>query len=180
MKKILVPAALLMLVLTGCASKTQKVPVAETTTTVTTQSTSTDVQIDGKKEVAYLCGTGSIKNPLRVMYGFQGQNVVAAQVNYQGALSPVMMRDVNDVSYNTFVSPEGISWQAALATKDTVDKVGAIRLVQPSKQNVNGKEQIIGQVVTQNCVIDDGSKATPNKKVQTTKTVTTKKVYKRK
>ena len=173
MKKVLVPAALLMLALTGCASKSHKTPVAKTTTTVTTQSTTTDVQIDG--------GNGSVKNPLRVMYGLQGQNIVAAQVSYQGALSPVLMRDTSDVNYNTFVSPQGITWKAALSNSDTVDRVGAVSLVQPARQIVNGQEQIVSQIVTQNCVIDDGRvTVAPTKKVRTTKTVTTKKVYKHK
>lgn len=181
MKKVLVPAALLMLALTGCASKAHKTPVAKTTTTVTTQSTKTDVQIDGRKEVAYLCGNGSVKNPLRVMYGLQGHNIVAAQVSYQGALSPVLMRDTSDVNYNTFVSPQGITWKAALSNSDTVDRVGAVSLVQPARQIVNGQEQIVSQIVTQNCVIDDGRvTVAPTKKVKTTKTVTTRKVYKHK
>jgi ABC-type Fe3+-hydroxamate transport system substrate-binding protein len=182
MKKVFIPAALLMLALTGCASKSHhKTPVAKTTTTVTTQSTTTNVQIDGKKEVAYLCGAGNVKNPLRVMYGLQGQNVVAAQVSYQGALSPVMMRDTSDVNYNTFVSPQGITWKTGLATSETVDKVGAVSLVQPTRQVVNGEEQIVPQIVTQNCNIDDGrTVVAPAKKVKTTKTVTTRKVYKRK
>lgn len=182
MKKVLIPAAMLMLALTGCASKSHhhRTPVAKTTTTVTTQSTTTDVQIDGKQEVAYLCGAGSVKNPLRVMYGFQGQNVVAAQVNYQGALSPVMMRDNSDVNYNTFVSPQGISWKTGLATKDTVDRVNAVGLVQPARQVINGQEQIAPQIVTQNCIIDDGRATTaPVTKVKKTKTVTTRKVYRK-
>ncbi|PIT52453.1 hypothetical protein [Snodgrassella alvi] len=188
MKKVLVPAVMLMLALTGCASKSHhKAPVTQsTTTTTTTAATTADVQIDGRKEVSYLCGTGNARNSLRVMYGLQGQNVVAAQVNYQGKLSPVMMRDSRDVNYNTFVSPEGITWKTAIATSDTVDKVDALGLVQPSKQIVNGQERIVPQIVTQNCVVDNGTNGTvatapaKTKTVKTTKTVTTKKVYKHK
>lgn len=183
MKKVLVPAVLLMLALSGCASKFHhKTPAAQSTTTV---ATTTNVQLDGRKEVSYLCGTGNAKNNLRVMYGLQGQNVVAAQVNYQDKLSPVMIRDARDVNYNTFVSPEGITWKTAVATSDTVDKVGALGLLQPSKQIVNGQERIVPQIVTQNCVVDNGAVAVAaapakTKTVRTTKTVTTKKVYKHK
>lgn len=184
MKKVLVPAVMLMLALTGCASKHHhKAPVAQSTTTTTTTASTDNVQIDARKEVSYLCGTGNAKNSLRVMYGLQGQNVVAAQVNYQGKLSPVMIRDARDVNYNTFVSPEGITWKTALATSDTVDTVGALGLVQPSKQVVNGQERIVPQIVTQNCVVDNGTVAAApakTKTVRTTKTVTTKKVYKHK
>ncbi|WP_239325981.1 hypothetical protein [Snodgrassella gandavensis] len=186
MKKVLVPAVMLMLALTGCASKHHhKAPVTQSTTTTTTATTA-DVQIDGRKEVSYLCGTGNARNSLRVMYGLQGQNVVAAQVNYMGKLSPVMMRDARDVNYNTFVSPEGIAWKTALATSDTVDTVDALGLLQPSKQVVNGQERIVPQIVTQNCVVDNGTIGTvasapvKTKTVKTTKTVTTKKVYKHK
>ncbi|MCX8746208.1 MULTISPECIES: hypothetical protein [Snodgrassella] len=184
MKKVLVPAVLLMIALTGCASKSHhKAPAAQSTATAA--ATTANVQIDGRKEVSYLCGTGNAKNNLRVMYGLQGQNVVAAQVNYQGKLSPVMMRDARDVNYNTFVSPEGITWKTAIATSDTVDKVGALGLLQPSKQVVNGQERIVPQIVTQNCVVDNGTVAVAaapakTKTVRTTKTVTTKKVYKHK
>ncbi|MCO6508516.1 MAG: hypothetical protein J6578_06965 [Snodgrassella sp.] len=184
MKKVLIPAVMLMLALTGCASKHHhKAPVAQSTTTTTTTASTDNVQIDARKEVSYLCGTGNDKNSLRVMYGLQGQNVVAAQVNYQGKLSPVMIRDARDVNYNTFVSPEGITWKTALATSDTVDTVGALGLVQPSKQVVNGQERIVPQIVTQNCVVDNGTVAAApakTKTVRTTKTVTTKKVYKHK
>jgi hypothetical protein len=184
MKKVLVPAVVLMLALTGCASKHHhKAPVAQSTTTTTTTASTDNVQIDARKEVSYLCGTGNAKSSLRVMYGLQGQNVVAAQVNYQDKLSPVMIRDARDVNYNTFVSPEGITWKTALATSDTVDTVGALGLVQPSKQVVNGQERIVPQIVTQNCVVDNGTVATApakTKTVRTTKTVTTKKVYKHK
>ncbi|PIT28414.1 hypothetical protein BGI37_02280 [Snodgrassella alvi] len=190
MKKVLVPAVILMLALTGCASKSHhKTPVVQSTTT-TTATTTDNVQIDARKEVSYLCGTDNVKNSLRVMYGLQGQNVVAAQVNYQGKLSPVMMRDTSDVNYNTFVSPEGITWKTAIANSDTVDQVSALGLLQPGKQIVNGQEKIVPQIVTQNCIVDNGTvavapvrtKVAParTKTVKTTKTVTTKKVYKHK
>lgn len=181
MKKVLVPAVLLMLAVTGCASKHHhKAPSAQVAVPA---ATTANVQIDARKEVAYLCGTGAAKNRLIVMYGLQGQNVVAAQVNYQGRLSPVMMRDARDVNYNTFVSPEGITWKTAIANSDTVDKVGALGLLQPSKQVINGQEKIVPQIVTQNCVIDNSTVAVApakTKTVKTTKTVTTKKVYKHK
>lgn len=179
MKKVLVPAVLLMLAVTGCASKHHhKAPSAQV---VVPAATTANVQIDARKEVAYLCGTGAAKNRLTVMYGLQGQNVVAAQVNYQGRLSPVMMRDARDVNYNTFVSPEGITWRTAIATSDTVDKVGALGLLQPVKRVVNGVENFDPQIVTQNCVVDNTVAAPANTKtVKTTKTVTTKKVYKNK
>ena len=186
MKKVFVPAVLLMLGLTGCASKNHhNAPAVQTpapaSTAVSAVPDRNTTNIDGKKEVFYLCGTGAAKTRLSAMYGLQGQNVVAAQVEYQGRLSPVMMRDPRDVNYNTFVSPEGITWRTAIATSDTVDKVGALGLLQPVKRVVNGVENFDPQIVTQNCVVDNTVAAPANTKtVKTTKTVTTKKVYKNK
>ena len=188
MKKVFVPAVLLMLVLTGCASKNHhNAPAVQTPapagTAVSAVPDRNTTNIDGSKEVFYLCGTGAAKTRLSAMYGLQGQNVVAAQVKYQDQLSPVMMRDPRDVNYNTFVSPEGITWRTAIATSDTVDKVGALGLLQPVKRVINGVETIDPQIVTQNCVVDNTvAVAAPanTKTVKTTKTVTTKKVYKNK
>lgn len=156
MKNILLPAAVLMLVLTGCAAKADKAPATKAAPTqpqAQTQPAQPEVRIDTRKEVAYLCG-GKAQNKLNVMYGLQGDDVVAAQVKYRNIISPVLFRNAAVTDNNTFTSDSGIVWSAAKATGATVDKVNGLRLLQPAKQVVNGKETIVSQVVTGNCKLD--------------------------
>lgn len=158
MKKVLLPAAVLMFALAGCAAKADKTPTTKAATTTAqsqaqTQPKEPDITIDTRKEVAYLCGAKA-QNKLNVMYGLKGNDVVAAQVKYQGALSPVLFRDTKITDSNTFTSESGIIWSAAQSTGATVDKVNGLRLLQPAKQTVNGKEVIVSQVVTGNCKLD--------------------------
>lgn len=158
MKKVLFPATILMLALAGCAAKADKTPDTQATPAATQPQVQTqpteDITIDTRKpEVAYLCGPRG-QNKLNVMYGLKDNEVVVAQVNYQGALSPILYRDVKITDSNTFTSKSGIIWSAAKSDATTVDKVNGLRLLQPAKQKVNGKEVIVSQVVIQNCKLD--------------------------
>ena len=108
--------------------------------------------IDGRKEVAYKCGDKG-QNPLTVMYGFKGGDVVVAQVKYQDKLSPGLFRVIGDNEQNSFTA-QGITWTAAKATPATVDKVDGDTLTQQAVEVVNGQQMPVSQIVTQACKLD--------------------------
>ncbi|MDF7676437.1 hypothetical protein PT286_06775 [Neisseriaceae bacterium ESL0693] len=196
MKKILLPAAALLLALTGCASHGDKSPATQSAAVPAATANPTvnpDMKIDSQKAIAYTCGTkGDTK--LTVMYGFSGDTVAAAQVELQGKATPVLLRVTNEGNYNKFMSasPEGFVWATPVATKSSLEQVNGLGLAQPSIQTVKGKQLIVPQVVTQNCQLDaqataalarqaETATAAPVKHVKKTKVIkTTKKVVKAK
>ena len=95
--KLIVPAVLAAVALTACSSGSKAKPEAKAAPTAQQQAQAQQAQapvpntlkvdsIDGTKEVHYKCGKDG-KEPLSVMYGFKGNEVVAAQVKYKGQLT---------------------------------------------------------------------------------------------
>ena len=115
--KLIVPAVLIATALSACGSSGSK-SKPETAPTPTAQQSAPAPEtpktmevnnIERTKEVAYKCGPNGT-DPLNVMYGFQGDEPVIAQVKYQGQLTPGLSRIVgtgNDV--NGFWG-EGVAW----------------------------------------------------------------------
>ena len=172
--KSIAPAALLLIALTGCASTEKK--AAESTAAPAPQAASTPApqaaapaapkvravtSIDGKKEVAYKCGDKG-QHPLNVMYGFQGKDVVVAQVKYQSKLSPNLLLVEDQADQNVFTS-NGISWIASKADASNVDKVDGNMLTQAGVTTVNGKQEQVTQIVTKYCKLDAAGTAKLNK-----------------
>lgn len=172
--KSIAPAALLLIALTGCASTEKK--AAEATAAPAPQAVSTPApkatapaapkvrtvtSIDGKKEVAYKCGDKG-QNPLNVMYGFQGKDVVVAQVKYQNKLSPNLLLVEDQADQNVFTS-NGIAWIAGKADANNVDKVDGNMLTQDGVTTVNGKQEQVTQIVTKYCKLDAAGTAKLNK-----------------
>ena len=161
--KLIIPALALSALLTGCGSmggsKAKAAPAASAATPAAqapaAQQEPATVQvdsIDGRKEVAYKCGDKG-QNPLTVMYGFKGGDVVVAQVKYQDKLSPGLFRVIGDNEQNSFTA-QGITWTAAKATPATVDKVDGGTLTQQAVEVVNGQQMPVSQIVTQACKLD--------------------------
>lgn len=121
--------------------------------------------LDSTKEVAYKCGPAKAKQPLTVMYGIKGKEVVAAQVKYQNKLSPHLFRAVGNDDKNIFAG-NGITWTADKANASNVDKVNGGILTQEAIETVNGKQQQVSQIVTRFCVIDKAATAKLNKKAK--------------
>ena len=169
MKTLLIPAAALMLALSGCAAKGDAAPQAaasaEAPAAAAASSAQAATSIDGKKEVAYRCGAKA-NEAVRVMYGFQGDDVVAAQVLYKQQASPVLYRDRSQQDSNSFTSESGIRWVADKATAATVDKVGGNMLTQPGKEVVNGQETMVDQIVVKYCKLDKKETAKLNQAVK--------------
>ena len=172
--KALIPAALLLALLTGCAStgkteaETQQ-PAAEAPAAAPASTPAAAApaapqpktravdSIDGKKEVAYKCGHKG-QSPLTVMYGFKDGQVVIAQVKYQEKLSPGLLRVIDDKDQNTFTA-NGITWTADKATPANVDKVNGNMLSQEAIETVSGQQQQVSQIVTKYCTLDKAATA---------------------
>lgn len=162
--KLMVPATLLLaaLALSGCSSlgeKTKPVekpitppvaaPAAPTKEVSVPQTVKVD-SIDSRKEVAYKCGT----EPLNVMYGMKGNQVVVAQVKYKNQLTPGLFRVLGAPSEQNAFWGENIAWIAQGATAATVDKVNGNMLTLRGVQNVNGQQTVVDQVVAKGCELD--------------------------
>ena len=172
--KALIPAALLLALLTGCAStgkteaETQQ-PAAEAPAAAPASTPAAAApaapqpktravdSIDGKKEVAYKCGHKG-QSPLTVMYGFKDGQVVIAQVKYQEKLSPGLLRVLDDKDQSTFTA-NGITWTADKATPANVDKVNGNMLSQEAIKTVSGQQQQVSQIVTKYCTLDKAATA---------------------
>ena len=169
--KLIVPAVLAAVALTACSSGSKAKPEAKAAPTAQ-QQTQAQVQqaqapvpntlkvdsIDGKKEVHYKCGKDG-KEPLSVMYGFKGNEVVAAQVKYKGQLTENLFR-ITDSSKDVNAFWGGnVAWVAEAATAANVDKVDGNMLTIRGTTEVNGKQEVVDQIVTRFCALDKGVKA---------------------
>lgn len=143
------------LILSACASTEKKADA-------TPEPQKETVKIERTQEVAYLCGAGKKKQALRVMYGLNGNDVVAAQVTFDGKMSPVLLRNTANADSNVFENGP-VSWIADNATAANVDKVNGNMLVMAGKQVVNGKEQDVAQIITKYCSLDKKTTARLNK-----------------
>ena len=176
--KLIVPAVLAAVALTACSSgskakpETKAAPTAQQQTQAQAQQTQAQAQqaqapvpntlkvdsIDGTKEVHYKCGKDG-KEPLSVMYGFKGNEVVAAQVKYKGQLTENLFR-ITDSSKDVNAFWGGnVAWVAEAATAANVDKVDGNMLTVRGTTEVNGKQEVVDQIVTRFCALDKGAKA---------------------
>lgn len=176
--KLIVPAVLAAVALTACSSgskakpETKAAPTAQQQTQAQAQQAQAQAQqaqapvpntlkvdsIDGTKEVHYKCGKDG-KEPLSVMYGFKGNEVVAAQVKYKGQLTENLFR-ITDSSKDVNAFWGGnVAWVAEAATAANVDKVDGNMLTIRGTTEVNGKQEVVDQIVTRFCALDKGAKA---------------------
>lgn len=164
--KLIVPAAALMMAITGCSSTNSPVQAKPQTQVAEqkapAQQQAATITVDAVKEVAYKCGIKG-NDALRVQYGLSGNNVVAAQVLFQGKASPVLPRVTDDQESNTF-SLNGISWTAEKATSATVDKVDGNMLTQEAVEVINNQKMPVSQIVTKYCKLDKATTAKLAKK----------------
>ena len=176
--KLIVPAVLAAVALTACSSgskakpETKAAPTAQQQTQAQAQQAQAQAQqaqapvpntlkvdsIDGTKEVHYKCGKDG-KEPLSVMYGFKGNEVVAAQVKYKGQVTENLFR-ITDSSKDVNAFWGGnVAWVAEAATAANVDKVDGNMLTIRGTTEVNGKQEVVDQIVTRFCALDKGAKA---------------------
>ena len=176
--KLIVPAVLAAVALTACSSGSKAKPEAKAAPTAQQQTQAQAQQaqaqaqqaqapvpntlkvdsIDGTKEVHYKCGKDG-KEPLSVMYGFKGNEVVAAQVKYKGQLTENLFR-ITDSSKDVNAFWGGnVAWVAEAATAANVDKVDGNMLTIRGTTEVNGKQEVVDQIITRFCALDKGAKA---------------------
>lgn len=169
--KLIVPAVLAAVALTACSSGSKAKPEAKAAPTAQQQTQAQAQQaqapvpntlkvdsIDGTKEVQYKCGKDG-KEPLSVMYGFKGNEVVAAQVKYKGQVTENLFR-ITDSSKDVNAFWGGnVAWVAEAATAANVDKVDGNMLTIRGTTEVNGKQEVVDQIVTRFCALDKGAKA---------------------
>ena len=167
--KLIVPAVLAAVALTACSSGSKAKPEVKAAPTAQQQAQAQQAQapvpntlkvdsIDGTKEVHYKCGKDG-KEPLSVMYGFKGNEVVAAQVKYKGQLTENLFR-ITDSSKDVNAFWGGnVAWVAEAATAANVDKVDGNMLTIRGTTEVNGKQEVVDQIVTRFCALDKGTKA---------------------
>ncbi|WP_165007402.1 hypothetical protein [Neisseria yangbaofengii] len=108
--------------------------------------------IDATKEVAYKCGAKGGEK-LTVMYGVKNNQLVAAQVRFKNELTPNLFRVVGANDQNIFWG-ENVAWFAEKATPADVDKVDGNMLTIRGTTQVNGKTEVVDQIVTRGCLLD--------------------------
>ncbi|MRN37337.1 hypothetical protein CRG49_007865 [Neisseria sp. N95_16] len=108
--------------------------------------------IDSTKEVAYKCGPKG-EEKLTVMYGVKNNQLVAAQVRFKNELTPNLFRVVGANDQNIFWG-ENVAWFAEKATPANVDKVDGNMLTIRGTTQVNGKTEVVDQIVTRGCSLD--------------------------
>ncbi|HFC8455201.1 MAG: hypothetical protein E7J15_02795 [Neisseria sp.] len=167
--KLIVPAVLAAVALTACSSGSKAKPEVKAAPTAQQQAQAQQAQapvpntlkvdsIDGTKEVHYKCGKDG-KEPLSVMYGFKGNEVVAAQVKYKGQVTENLFR-ITDSSKDVNAFWGGnVAWIAEAATAANVDKVDGNMLTIRGTTEVNGKQEVVDQIATRFCALDKGAKA---------------------
>ncbi|ATD64535.1 hypothetical protein ACFPVS_01545 [Neisseria weixii] len=108
--------------------------------------------IDSTKEVAYKCGAKG-EEKLTVMYGVKNNQLVAAQVRFKNELTPNLFRVIGANDQNIFWG-ENVAWFAEKATPANVDKVDGGMLTIRGTTQVNGKAEVVDQIVTRGCLLD--------------------------
>ncbi|MCP1659521.1 hypothetical protein [Neisseria perflava] len=168
--KMTAAAVLAMVALSACSTfggekaKPASKPTAKTTAQAPAKQVPVEPQtmqvdsIDAKKEVAYKCGT----QPLTVMYGIKGGEVVAAQAKYKDQLSPTMYRVIGINDYNGFWG-NGNGWVTTKANAANVDKVDGNMLTQRATTTVNGKQEVVDEILFKECVLDKAATAKLNR-----------------
>ncbi|ASK26726.1 hypothetical protein [Neisseria chenwenguii] len=170
--KLIVPAVLAAVALSACGTidkfkkkKDEPVAAAQTQAAPAQQQGPSAPQtvkvdsIDSTKEVAYKCGN----EPLNVMYGIKGGEVVAAQVKFRNQLSPGLFRVASNTNGQNAFWGEGIAWIAEQANGANVDKVNGNMLTIRGTTTVNGKQQVVDQIAAKSCMLDKTATAKLNK-----------------
>lgn len=180
----MVPALVLITALSAC-DKLQAQPLSMSERYLKTVQFDS---IDGQKEVAYKCGDEG-QTPLSVIYGFKNGEVVVAHVKYRNKLFSNLLLIVEDSygtsneddinflkSYynnndndNSFIG-DGVTWSAAKATAENIDKVDGNRLTQEVLQTVDGiGRMLFPKTIIDSCVLDKATTAKLNKAKTPTK-----------
>ena len=108
--------------------------------------------IDSTKEVHYRCGQNG-QDPLSVMYGFKGNEPVVAQVKYKNELTPNLFRVVGSSDDINAFWGGNVAWVAGRANLGNIDKVDGNMLTVRGKTTVNGKEEVVDQIVAKYCSV---------------------------
>lgn len=164
--KLIVPAVLAAVALSACGSldkdKAKTAAKAGQTISVPAPQTVKVDSIDGTKEVAYKCGPNG-EHKLTAMYGFKNKEVVAAQVKLpDGRTTPTLMRMTGNNDLNAFWG-SNVVWLAGKATAANVDKVDGNMLTVRGTTTVNGKPQVVDQIIARYCSLDKAATAKLNK-----------------
>ena len=115
------------------------------------------VTVTSSVEVAYQCGQD--KQAMRVTYGLNGSDIVAAQVLFREQASPLLSYYPEFTGQNAFIDQDsGTTWITAKANASNLAKVNGVSLSQ--RVVVNGKPQ--AQTVAQNCRLDKAATAKLN------------------
>ena len=144
----------------------QAAPKGEQELTPTTNSqTSTQSEIDSKKEVAYTCQIlqdNKLQNiKLTAMYGIKNNQAIVAQVRINGVTTPGMWRDTSFNLLNRFISND----PTARTTVWTTMPADASKLTQVDggKLSVAEKAGAPQSVIADNCRLDKAATAKLNK-----------------
>lgn len=139
--KRFLPLSILVSALMGCAS------VAPEATTVATEGAQ-EGMIDSSVMVTYACGDQGTE-PLQAEYGFVGQVAVVAVVNYQGQVSPMLPRIMEDRSANVFYG-DGIVWVTEVADLSNIAATPG-RLLLQEVSPATATERASYDQITQGC-----------------------------
>ena len=87
------------------------------------------------------------------MYGFKGNEPVVAQVKYKNELTPNLFRVVGSSDDVNAFWGENVAWVAGRANLGNIDKVDGNMLTVRGKTTVNGKEEVVDQIVAKYCSV---------------------------
>lgn len=159
--KLLISAVITAAALSACSSSSKGKPAAKPAPApqqaaqqnqpFTPQTVKVDA-IDSTKEVHYRCGQNG-QDPLSVMYGFKGNEPVVAQVKYKNELTPNLFRVVGSSDDINAFWGGNVAWVAGRANLGNIDKVDGNMLTVRGKTTVNGKEEVVDQIVAKYCSV---------------------------
>lgn len=165
MKKVFIPAAVMVLALAGCASSSA--PKSSTTqaqqgaatpapaTTPAIQVAQVD-SIDKTVEVSYKCTSPNGEQKMSAMYGVKDGTLVVAQLKVNNQASPGLWRVLNDAngnSQNSFYG-EGLTWITGKASPENVARVNANVLLQAQNLDSNGTPVGQQNVLLRDCAVE--------------------------
>ena len=169
--KLLISAVIAAAALSACSSSSKGKPAAQPAPApqqaaqqnqpFTPQTVKVDA-IDSTKEVHYRCGQNG-QDPLSVMYGFKGNEPVVAQVKYKNELTPNLFRVVGSSDDINAFWGGNVAWVAGRANLGNIDKVDGNMLTIRQQTVVNGQNQVVDNIITKSCVLDQTATAQLNK-----------------
>ncbi|MDO5687495.1 MAG: hypothetical protein Q4G42_09005 [Neisseria sp.] len=145
--------------LSSCSTAAKKVEMEAEVTPPTEQRT---LNIERTVEVAYQCLAEQKKQTVRVMYGIEGDQIVAAQLSAAGKITPILLRDLTGTAGNTFRNGP-VTWLALSAAAANVDKVNGNMLTVEGKDTIDGKQITVNRVVFEYCKLDSKTTRRLNK-----------------